>query len=251
MTAASILRELQLAFVLLTRLPVGKLPDPPPPLARAVWAFPLTGLVTGAILWLVFTYALAFGSPPLVAAFLALGAVILLTGGLHHDGLADLADGLGGGRDKDHALEIMRDSRIGSYGVLALVFAVTLSGAALAEIGTSLSLADALLIGVSSRLYMVVAMWRLSPARDNGLGKQVSAVPAHACLPGATLAIILLVWTGGFKLLVLGLMALIAVFLARLARQKIGGQTGDVLGAIQSSSESAGLIGLAMLGALQ
>ena len=116
------LDEARLALMLLTRLPVGRLKDPVPSLAEARWAYPLVGLVIGAIAWVAHHGALMLGLGPLPAALVALGAMVLVTGALHHDGLADFADGLGGGRDPDHRLEIMRDSRIGSYGALALIF---------------------------------------------------------------------------------------------------------------------------------
>ena len=114
--------ELVSAFGLLTRLPVADLTPPgdyADP-ARAVWAYPLAGLAVGLIGGLVYWLAAALAIPPMIAGVLALGAMVLATGGLHEDGLADTADGLGGGRDKARKLEIMRDSRIGSYGVIAL-----------------------------------------------------------------------------------------------------------------------------------
>ncbi|WP_327787100.1 adenosylcobinamide-GDP ribazoletransferase [Rhabdonatronobacter sediminivivens] len=244
------LQELQLAVMLLTRLPAGRLADPAPGLAAGAWAFPLVGLLPGAVLWAVLAGALALGLAPMGAALLGLGAAALLTGGLHHDGLADCADGLGGGRDRAHALEIMRDSRIGTYGVLALVFAIGLGAAALAQIGAGLGLAQALLIGVASRMAMLGAMWALPPARDDGLGQQVRGVAPGALLPGALLLAGLALWTGAGSLWVLALMAASGALLARRAQRRLGGQTGDVLGAVQLASETAGWVALAALLAL-
>src|SRR5437763_523525 len=97
----------------------------------ACWALPLIGLIVGAIAALVLLGAAWIGMTPAVAAGLALAAAVLVTGGLHEDGLADTADGLGGGKDRDHKLAIMRDSRIGSYGVLALMLTLGLRWSAL------------------------------------------------------------------------------------------------------------------------
>src|SRR5581483_1985388 len=116
--------DLVTASLFLTRLPLARLLRAPPPasaeaLTHALRAFPLVGAAIGLIAALVYWVAALFGLAPLPGALLAVGATVLLTGGLHEDGLADCADGFGGGRDRDSKLAIMRDSRIGSYGVLA------------------------------------------------------------------------------------------------------------------------------------
>jgi len=98
--------------------------------ARAAWAYPLAGLVVGALAGLVAQVALWLGLPPSIAALLALAAMIAITGALHEDGLADSADGLWGGWDRARRLEIMKDSRIGTYGVLALGLTLLLRAAA-------------------------------------------------------------------------------------------------------------------------
>ena len=112
---AARLAELRLAVMLLTRLPVGRFTVAPPPLNAAIWAYPLVGLPIGAVIWAVSAGAIYLTAlPATIAAVLALGAMLMATGGLHADGLADTADGLGGGRDRAHCLEIMKDSRIGA-----------------------------------------------------------------------------------------------------------------------------------------
>ncbi len=130
------LREFRVALMLLSRLPAGRIEGAAPNLADARWAFPLVGLALGLIGWAVHAGALASGAPAPVAAVRALAALALATGALHFDGLADFADGIGGGRDRAHALEIMRDSRVGSYGVLALILIVALWLAALGELSS-------------------------------------------------------------------------------------------------------------------
>ena len=119
------LPEIRLALMLLTRLPVGQFAGTPPEITHARWAFPLVGLPLALIAWAVLAGAAALGLSPLVGGVLAVTALVLATGGLHHDGLADFADGMGG-RDPEQRLAIMRDSRVGSYGVLALILAVVL-----------------------------------------------------------------------------------------------------------------------------
>ena len=102
-----------------------------PEITHARWAFPLAGVPLALIVWAVLAGAGALGLPPLVGGLLGVTALVLATGGLHHDGLADFSDGMGG-RDRAQRLEIMRDSRVGSYGVLALILAVGLGAATLA-----------------------------------------------------------------------------------------------------------------------
>ncbi|WP_102224733.1 adenosylcobinamide-GDP ribazoletransferase [Acidimangrovimonas sediminis] len=230
--------ELRLALMLLTRLPVGRL-DPAPPLASAAWAYPLAGAVAGAIAGLAFWLAQALGLMPLPAAILAVGASVLSTGAMHEDGLADLADGFGGGGDRLRKLEIMRDSRLGSYGAIALVLVLALRVVLLAEVlpGQSaiLLMAGA---GALSRAPLPAIMALLPPARNGGLGHSAAdrigpgqVWAAIAC--AAVIAILALP-------LVIGPMLAAAVgaaLIAALARRQIGGFTGDVLGAAQLVAE--------------
>ncbi|MGY6548226.1 MAG: adenosylcobinamide-GDP ribazoletransferase [Roseinatronobacter sp.] len=241
------LREVQLAVMLLTRLPAGRLHAPIPSLAAAAWAYPLIGLVTGATLWAGLAAGLALGFSPAISALAAVAAVALLTGGLHLDGLADLADGLGGGRDGPHALEIMRDSRIGSYGALALMLNLGLMTTALAQLGTDLRLADAMILGLGARLAMLGVLVALPAARDDGLGQQTRGAGARSLLPGGGLCAVLLILSGGgAMLLALAAMGAAAAWIAWAAQRRIGGQTGDVLGASVALSETAGLLALSL-----
>ncbi|MEO5335482.1 MAG: adenosylcobinamide-GDP ribazoletransferase [Magnetospirillum sp. WYHS-4] len=228
------------AFGFLTRLPV-RFESPPPPLARAAFAFPLVGLAVGGAGALVLLGALHLGLGPLAAALLALVSQTLITGGLHEDGLADVADGFGGGATRDRKLEIMRDSRIGSFGVLAVVFGIGLRAAALAWIARPEDAAWALVAaGMASRGFLPLVMRRLPPARFDGLG-QGAGTPT---VPGATAALLLglaaCLGTVGPPAWLAGLAA--AATFALLARRQIGGQTGDVLGACQQAAEIAILL---------
>lgn len=251
---ANPLTDLATALVWLTRLPVGRLlPRELPPLAQVAWAFPLVGLVVGLIAALPLIAATHAGMPAPLAALLAIGAAILVTGGLHEDGLADFADAAGGATPA-RRLEIMRDSRIGSYGVLALIMVTGLRVAALAALaGQGAWPAAAGLIGVAaaSRAGVVAGLALMPPARSDGLGR-LAGRPGPRGLALALvlggLALLLPATALGRPLLLWGVLALAILaaqlWLSRRAMRLIGGQTGDVLGAIQQSGEAAGLIAL-------
>ncbi|WP_104492523.1 adenosylcobinamide-GDP ribazoletransferase [Paracoccus denitrificans] len=250
------LAETALALVWLTRLPVGRLlPVPTPALAQAAWAFPLVGLAVGLIGAAVLGLAALAGLPALVAALLAVGAMILATGGLHEDGLADCADGSGGGT-RERRLEIMRDSRIGSYGVLALVLTVGLRVAAIAALAGDPWLAAAAVTGLAaaSRAGMAAGLGLMPPARPDGLGHAAGrptrgVVLAALALGGAALLLPALCMphpVAGWAVPVAAV-ATAQLWLARRAMRALGGQTGDVLGAMQQAGETAGLVVLTAL----
>jgi len=228
--------ELQLALALLTRLPTGRLPKPVPTTGDAAWAFPCVGLLVGLLTGFVFLITSAVLSTP-AAALLALGAGVFLTGALHEDGLADTADGFGGGQTVEKKLDIMRDSRIGSYGVVALILTFGLIATAMATATPDArTLALFAAIGATSRTAMLIPMTFLTPARTDGLGHGATLQPAAnfwTALGIAGLAAVLTV-----PLLTLTTL-IAAIGMSALARKQIGGQTGDVLGATQKISECA------------
>ncbi|MBW4984493.1 adenosylcobinamide-GDP ribazoletransferase [Mameliella sp. CS4] len=239
--------ELRLGMMMLTRLPMGRLADPAPTLAQARWSFPLVGLPLGFVAWAVLAGAQALELPPLAAGFAALAVLASLTGGLHHDGFADFADGMGG-RDRAHRLEIMRDSRVGSYGVIALILAAGLGASALSALPVT-AWGALLLVSLTSRLAMLVLLDLMPPARRDGLGQMAATardtLPWRAWLPGGLLALCAALVVGMAALPVLAAMALAAAWVAWRARRLLGGQTGDVLGAAQLASETAGWLALA------
>lgn len=234
--------EARLAVIMLTRLPVGRLADPVPSLAEAAWAYPLVGLIVGAAGWAAQAAVLALGLAPDPAALIAVAVMALLTGGLHLDGLADLADGLGGGRDRAHALEIMRDSRIGTYGAVALILAIGLQGAALAQFAAGAPLLAFLLTGVASRLAMTATLHLLPQARADGLGKSAGGTGRGTLLPGALVCAGLTVALGAAGLIAVAAATVMAALVAWRAMRRLGGQTGDVLGAVQMIAETACLL---------
>ena len=239
--------DIALALVLLTRLPLPKLPSAAfSRQVRAVWAFPLAGLATTLPAIGLAGLALAFGLPAEIAAGLIIVMQILLTGAMHEDGLADCADGFWGGFTPERRLEIMKDSRIGAYGVLALVLSIGLRWSALAALIPLAGLLPVLAVSLLSRAPMGFLMALLKPARSDGLSRSVGAPHLPPVLIGALLAIGLSLAVTGFTYTVgLTLIAAAAsLAMSLLARVKIGGQTGDVLGGTQQVCEIALLIGL-------
>jgi adenosylcobinamide-GDP ribazoletransferase len=219
-----------------------------PSLATAAWAFPLVGLIVGVIGGIAYVIALGLHVPALAAAFIAVAATAFATGGLHEDGLADTADGFGGGRTVDDKLAIMRDSRTGAYGVLALIFSVALRAIAIADIAARWHVLAALVAAHAlSRGVLPAALRFLDPARSDGLGATAGRPDQNATLIALGIALALALIGTGFRA---GLSAFIAAIvvgaaIGYLARRQIGGQTGDVLGAIEQGAETAALLAIA------
>ncbi len=236
-------RDLALACALLTRLPVPVDADFAAQRgAKAAWAYPLAGALVAVIAGGIGWAALALGLSPMIAAGLVLAGQVIMTGAMHEDGLADAADGLWGGWEKDRRLEIMKDSRIGSYGVLAMILSLGLRWSALTALGAALLpalVASALL----SRAAIIWLMAGLPNAREGGLSRAIGRPSAGTVAIGVVLAMALSLaltgWTGIGLALVAGIAALGC---AAIAHTKIGGQTGDILGATQQVCEIAILL---------
>jgi adenosylcobinamide-GDP ribazoletransferase len=218
-------------------------------LGGAVAMFPLVGAAVGVAAGAVLLFAHALGLPPLVAAFLALAALVLLTGALHEDGLGDVADGFGGGRTADDKLRIMQDSRVGTYGVVAVVFSLGLRVASVAALPAVLGAAAIIAAAALSRAVLPAILRWLPPARQAGMGAeagrpQVQAVVAAAIIGG----LVALIALGPVIALVAAALAAIgAAAVALLARWQIGGHTGDVCGTVQQTAEVAALLAVVAL----
>lgn len=239
------LAEARAAATLLTRLPFGRSERAPPSLAVSAWAFPLCGALVGVAGWAAYAVAGACGLPPAISALLAVAGTVWLTGALHEDGLADFADGVGGGQDREAKLFIMRDSRIGTYGALALIVAMGLRVLAVAEIGAEeWLLAGFVAVAAASRLAVVAAMALLPPARADGLGRGAGRPGAAVLVAGFGVTALCLAPLGQAAAAVAALMGLAAALTGGLAGRKLGGQTGDVLGAVQVVAEVAGWLAL-------
>jgi adenosylcobinamide-GDP ribazoletransferase len=233
------------ALAFFTRLPLR--PEKIHPLAACVLGFAPAGAVIGLIVGLVFLVLTGLGLPGLVCAFLALGCGLILTGALHEDGLADCADALGG-KDRTQALAIMRDSRVGSFGAMALIISLGLRASVLVALPGGVALAALIGAHAFSRGALAIALERLDPARPDGLGAMAGRPqqPAAMLALGLGAAIVLLACLF-FAGLGVGLLALVFGGLAGLAalevaRRRFGGYTGDVLGAVQQCIEIAVLI---------
>jgi adenosylcobinamide-GDP ribazoletransferase len=240
------LTDLKLGLMFLTRLPLPHgAPVAKGELAQALWTAPLVGIVIGLAGAIVFSVALALHVPLLPAAVLTVAATTLMTGGLHEDGLADVADGFGGGATRERKLEIMRDSRIGTYGVCVLILSFLLRVFAIVELGDNAAVLPALIAAhAGSRACIPVFMQIVPPARADGLsadaGAPSSVVSSVAALIGAIALVACLGIKAGFVALLL--LGAAGVFMAWLCRRQIQGQTGDVLGALEQAGEMIVLV---------
>ncbi|HEV7371564.1 adenosylcobinamide-GDP ribazoletransferase [Arenibaculum sp.] len=242
--------EIAAAAIFLTRLPIRWPGEMPPDLhPRSLAWYPLVGAALGLAAGVALVLCAWAGLPAPLAALVAVAALVALTGALHEDGLADVADGFGGGRDRAAKLAIMRDSRVGTYGVLALGFGQAIRVVALAAMpGPAAAVAALVAAGALSRAVVPAVYAYLPPARADGLaatlppppgGRVVAALALGAALAGLAL--------GAAALPAIAAALLAAMALALLAERQIGGRTGDVLGAGQQVAEIAVLLVLAGL----
>jgi adenosylcobinamide-GDP ribazoletransferase len=235
------LEELKASIAFCTRLPLlGAAANGGAVLAKAAWAFPIAGVLIGLIAAAVYGLAHRAGIPAWPAAALSVAATLLATGCLHEDGLADTADGFGGGKTPEQKLDIMRDSRIGTYGVCALIVALLLRVGLLASFFTTASVGWALLAShAGARAGMMAFMFLVPPARRDGLSSDAGQPPIESV--GAAVALGFLVAAiclGPLRAIVaLILLVVVVTLMAWLSRKQIGGQTGDVLGAVEQVSE--------------
>lgn len=246
------------AVAFLSRLPV---PDrffsgDPIPVSQSARAYALAGIVIALPAAVLLFVLLEAGLSPLFAAALCVCCLLLVAGGLHEDGLADCADGFGGGSSRERVLEIMKDSTIGAYGGLALAMSVLLRTAGIAAIaaGSQPWAAALAIVGVAalSRAAMVWHWRALPAARADGVavaaGQPESRTALFAVVSGAVLAAILTAPAAGPEGAALSLLltAGACIGFTRLARARIGGHTGDTIGASQQICEVAALLGLAL-----
>ena len=235
--------EGQLAVMLLTRLPAGRLGYDVPKLASAVWFFPSVGIPIGLLVGLTYIGMCYLGILPTLASILAFSIGLIVTGAMHEDGLADCADGFGGGQSKNQKLEIMRDSRIGSFGVLALFFIVSARIVSLSNLPPNHEVLFAVIaLAMISRLVMVFYLTFLSPARDEGLGRDASKPEVGALVISVITCIPIIFICGSYMISCVAIIAIIAFLFGWIIRVQIGGQTGDTCGAAQLISETAGYI---------
>jgi adenosylcobinamide-GDP ribazoletransferase len=251
-----LLRDFAACLRFYTRLPLPTLaakadPHAMPEFSRAARLVPLTGALIGLLGALALALATSFGIAPLPAATIAIGALLLITGAMHEDGLADLCDGFGGGATPERKLEIMKDSHLGTYGAAALVLSLLMRVGTLAGLAAiDLRLAAAILIaaGAVSRTAGLLPLFLLPPARPFGAGF-AAARPSREAMRIAAMVAALLACMPLFaganppRVIAASIAAALAAYgVTTLARRQIGGQTGDVAGAAQQAAEIAMLL---------
>jgi adenosylcobinamide-GDP ribazoletransferase len=218
-------------------------------LTRATGLFPLVGAAIGLIAGLALLGAFELGLHPLACAFIAIATAIGLSGALHEDGLSDFADGLGGAT-REARLAIMRDNRIGTFGALALVFGVGLRASILSGLSSPDAAVFSLISAAAlSRAVLPAVMHRQKPARTDGLSAAIGAPGNAEVATAAVLALLIALFAIGFwaSLLAAAAAGIAALAVASLAQYKLGGQTGDVLGAVQVVAEVAALAAIAIV----
>jgi adenosylcobinamide-GDP ribazoletransferase len=233
--------DLKTGLAFLTRLPlVGTAPSAGSDIARASWAFPIVGAIVGALGALIYWLAHSLGLHAFVCASLAVAVMLLATGCLHEDGLADTVDGFGGGTSPARKLEIMRDSQIGTYGTVALMLSLLVRVGAIASLADPGLVAAALIAAqAGARAVMPVFMRRVPPARQDGLSADAGDPPQQSAVLAVAIGVVVLLLCLGFgaTLIAVALLAVAGALLAWLTIGQIGGQTGDVLGALEQVSE--------------
>lgn len=245
--------DLVMALRFFSRLPTGSSPHVQPELGRIATALPFASALIGLLPALLLAAAVLVGLPEYFAASLAVGAMVLVSGAMADDALADAADGLFGGHTAERRLEIMKDSRHGTYGVAALCLFILLRVTALGAMAIVSPLAAAVvwlgagIVARSASLWLAVA---LPAARSNGASASVGRLGIGAFGIGAAFAAIMLFILGGPATSILGLatavLAAILVVLGwtALCRKMVGGQTGDLIGALGALVEIAVLAAL-------
>ena len=223
--------------------------------ARSLAWFPLVGALIGTVLWGTARLFLLFFSP-LTSAFLVTAASLILTGGLHLDGLSDLADGLGGGRDREIRLEIMKDSRIGAFGALTLIIFLILKGLFFFELLQNLSVNELFLLILPplwARSFAVIIIKSFPTARPGGMGDFLQKNAGPAQLASALIQVMILTGLSAWMLhapllpAVMVLLFLVMLIPAAVINRMLKGLTGDCYGALIELSELLSLFLLILL----
>ena len=259
MRVGNFMTDMMRSLSFLSRIPVNDIffEDDHRPLGQMVRAFPVAGFLIAlppACLAALLAWAHA---DPLMSSAIVLGVATLITGALHDDGLADTADGFGGGRTKDRVLDIMKDSRIGTYGAIALVLSFLIRAAAIAALMRVLSpfgIAACLIATACFTRGLLVWHWQaLPPAREGGIASMAGqpgererkgaitygfGIAVFACLP---------FFSPPFLVVVLAALFGVTHLFNRLCDRKIDGHTGDTIGATQQITEIVMLVALALI----
>lgn len=259
MRAGNFMTDVMCSLSFLSRIPVNDIffENDQRPLGQMARAFPIAGVLLALPAACIAALLAGVGADPLMAAALVLTVATLITGALHEDGLADTADGFGGGGTKERALLIMKDSRIGTYGAIALVLSFMLRASAIAALFPDLSplaIAASLIATAAISRGLMVWHWQtLAPARDGGVaamaGQPGEGERNGAITYGTCIAIFLCLPFFSPYLLVIAIAAVFGVthLFNRLCDRKIAGHTGDTIGATQQITEIVMLMALALI----
>ena len=258
MSKTSPLDGFRFAFGTLTVLPVGVTRWDRGAARAGMLVAPVVGVVVGGCAAGVGLLLLVLGAGPLLAAVGSVAVPAVLTRGLHLDGLADTADGLGSGKPAEDALRIMKQSDIGPFGVLALVFVVLAQVAALAQVyGDSWGrgVAAAVVSGIAGRLALTwAARVGVPAARPEGLGAAVAGVVPVRWALGLGVGVVVVGWACGVALGIYGVgpafvvALVVGELLLRHCRRRFGGVTGDVFGGLAESAATAAVVVLSLGG---
>lgn len=241
MSPAAVLADLRAAVSFLTRIPAH---DPTRPfdaasLSRVALWFPAVGLLVGAVMGGVRLLA-DLGLDPAPATLLALLAAVLVTGGFHEDGLADASDGMGAHVARERRLEIFKDSRVGTYGALAVAFMVAFPLVTLTPLDGEEFCRAALCGHVLGRWSTLPQSWLLPAAADEGSGSLVRASPLVVLAATVyTATLVLLIAGPGPGALTLGVAALVTALGGLYFLRRLGGVSGDTFGAVNKVVELA------------
>ncbi len=229
------------AFRMLTRLPLGAGTSDRGPLKGVAGWFPVVGLIVGLVVGGI--YALLYPwVPSMLSAVVAVAFGVVFTGAFHEDGLADSLDALGTGESGDGALAVMRDPRLGTYGTLAVVFSVLWRVVALGSLAPVVAVSGLVAAHVLGRTGAVTLMAIAPAARDDGLGRLgIASLDARSSVAAVTVGtgvglVALGWWVGVAAVLMVAAVALVARF---ISMRRIGGITGDILGACEQLGEMA------------
>lgn len=242
-----ILAEIGGAFVFLTRFPVPQslFAKSYPDLQSSLWAFPLVGLVVGLIGSLTLAITSQFALPIEVSSILALIMMLMATGGLHEDGLADMADGFGSHKGPDEIARIMKDSLIGSFGTIALILLFLTRWSSLSQLDIMLAMASLPAVMAMGRFFVVIALQTTPLSPHASLGKSLSK-PSYQTIIASFVMMLLACLFLEFMTALIAFCAAFLIFaiVRFIACRKIEGLTGDVMGALIVLTEAAALIGI-------
>jgi adenosylcobinamide-GDP ribazoletransferase len=252
----SIMRDTMRSLGFLSRLPIPAkwFVDDDGSMSNTCRTFPIAGAITTLPAIIVLFAASFLQLPPLLGALLAISAIIITCGALHEDGIADVADGFFGGKSRDQRLEIMKDSRIGTYGAVALFLTLAIRTVAIAAILQENTFAAALALIASAAISRGALIWHwseLESARPGGVSDRVGSPSRDAAMfalsSALAIGLICALLSRGITpaIFAFALSCLITSMFKRLTATKIGGQTGDTLGASAILAELAFLTGLA------